>query len=346
MLTIHNYQDISDDWNKEILDCCKANNNGDTTCEDCCYDTWDDELKTVTQRYNSLTEQAAQLQSKLTFVTDRRNRYKAWNDEISNARELSIAIRNQLEIIAVQSDKIWYNSCQALIAIKKLFFMIRDFFTQLDLIKTRYDDVQNCITNNTDPSLIRGQGILKALDDYKAKLDIVMKSRDEVIKNIIVGIQYASLIVNSISTRECNCKDDSGYKPCTPQKSCDGNSVFYGFKTVICEWFKEFDCDTPATGEATTANPAAAPAPSPINSGSIQNDCSDENCELKPAFEFPLCNDTYKNCVQKWLDADDTAVAELTSKLKEANKEKEALTACRNSLIKAIKAVDPKTRCN
>ncbi len=59
MLTKHNYTDIAQGWDTDtILDCCKTQNPGDPTCVDCCYDTWLDELKTVTQKYNSIVEQA------------------------------------------------------------------------------------------------------------------------------------------------------------------------------------------------------------------------------------------------------------------------------------------------
>ena len=192
MLTKHHYDDIADGWDKDtILDCCKTQPSGDPTCVDCCYDTWQDELKTVTQKYNSVVEQATQIQNKLTFITDRRNKYKTWLDELNNAQDLAVAICNQLELIAVQSDKIWYSSCKAVDAVETLFCMIRDFFMQLDLIKTQYDDIQNCITNNTDPSLVKGQGILKALDDYKAKLDIVIKLRDDIIKNIVAAVKIS-----------------------------------------------------------------------------------------------------------------------------------------------------------
>jgi hypothetical protein len=85
---------------------------------------------------------------------------------------------------------------------------------------------------------------------------------------------------------------------------------------------------------------------SQTNTNVIQSDCGDENCELLPTFDFPICNNSYKACVEKWLAADEAEYTDLTGKLKDANKEKEALTACKNSLVKAIKAVDPKTRCN
>ncbi len=352
MLTNHHYEDITADWDKEGLDCCKTTNSGYPTCVDCCYDSWQVELRTVTQTYNKVIEDANQWQNKLTLVIDRRSRYRKWLDEINDTQELAMAICNQLEIIALQSDKIWYNSCKTVDAVETLFCMIRDFFIQLDLIKSQYDDIQNCISNNTDPSLVKGQGILKALDDYKAKLDIVIKLRDAIIQNIVPAIKLVHQIVNEISTRDCNDEFD----PCSQtNKPCAGVNVYYGFKTVICEWYNAFKCDVDcidpgAAGTGSTGTPVStqAPASTPMNTGAnaIQNDCGDENCELLPTFDFPICNNSYKACVQKWLAADGAAYTDLTQKLQEANKQKEALSACKNSLVKAIKAVDPKTRCN
>jgi hypothetical protein len=343
MLTKHHYDKILDGWDKDtILDCCKTQNPGDPTCVDCCYDTWQDELKTVTQKYNSIVEQVTQLQNKLVLITDRKNKYKTWLDEINNAQDLALAICNQLELIAIQSDKIWYNSCKAVYAVETLFCMIRDFFMQLDLIKTQYDDIQNCITNNTDPSLVKGQGILKALDDYKTKLDIVIKLRDDIIKNIVAAIKIAKLLSNNISTKDCN----DNFDPCAKElKPCAGDDIFYGFKTVICEWYKAFACDVPCVDTGTTDTSKTNTQPT-TQTNTILDDCGDENCELLPTFDFPICNNSYKACVKKWLAADETEYTDLTAKLQEANKQKEALTACKNSLVKAIKAVDPKARCN
>lgn len=343
MLTTLPYQDIGAGWDKDtILDCCKQQNPTDPTCIECCYDTWHDELKTVTQQFNSITEKAAQLQSKLAFITDRRSKYKKWIDEINNAQDLAVGICNQLELIAVQSDKIWYNSCKAVDAVETLFCMIRDFFMQLDQLSTDYGDIQNCITNNTDPSLVKGQGILKALDDYKAKLDIVIKLRDDIIANMVTALKLANLIRDNISTKDCNYE---GYDPCAKNpKPCAGTDTFYGFKTVICAWYNAFACDVLCTDSGTGAS-ADNSKTTPV-SNTIQDDCGDTNCDLLPTFDFPICNNSYKACVQKWLAADDASYTDLTAQLQEANKQKEALTACKNSLEKAIKAVDPKTRCN
>ena len=186
MLTKHKYQNIADGWDQQkdhnVKDCCQGGGGDDCGCQDCCYDTWSVELKEVTQSYTASKEAADQLTKKLTFLLGRRDRYKTWLDELNKAEELSRAICHQLEIIAGQSEKIWYNTCKAVQAVEILFCMIREFFMQVDYLKTRYDELQTCITKNNDPCLEPGKGILVCLKNYYDKLDAVIKTRNDIIK--------------------------------------------------------------------------------------------------------------------------------------------------------------------
>src|SRR4051812_39742226 len=113
MLTKHKYQDLPQNWDDgRISDCCTSTSD-DPTCGDCCYDSWQEELNQVTKRFERVNEDANQLQTRLGFMTDRRSRYKTWKEELDKGEELARKICHQLEIIAGQSDKIWYNSCKA-----------------------------------------------------------------------------------------------------------------------------------------------------------------------------------------------------------------------------------------
>jgi len=334
MLTKHNYVQIADNWDQEtILECCKTGGSDDCNC-DCCYDTWQDELNKVNPAYNYIVEYAGQLQNKVDFITSRRDKYKSWVDELDKAETLARDICHQLKLIAVQSEKIWYNSCKAVEAIDILFCMIRDIFMQIDKLKTLYDSLQNCITRNNDPCLVKGQGILKYLDDYKTKLDATVKTRDDIIKNIIDAIRIGQLIRNNISTKDCPCKDDPPYDPCadnpSPCATVEG-AVYYGFKTVICEWYNAFACDVDCTSSPQTSDK--------------QYNCDDGQCELKPTFDFPICNNSFKIEIQTWVDKDNTCLKDLIPKLNKAKMQKEALAACKTSLISAIKAVNPMERC-
>jgi hypothetical protein len=343
MLTQHNYQNIDPNWDKDtILECCNPENPGGTPCTDCCYDSWENELTKVVPAYNAIVELASQYQTRVDFVTSRRDRYKSWVDEFTKAEGLARDICYQLKLIATQSDKIWFNTCEAEKAIEILFCMIRDIYMQVDELKTLYDSIQNCISRNNDPALNKGQGIFKYLDDYKTKLDATVKTRDDVIKSITLAVQLSSLIRNGISTRDCPKASDPPYNPCAPDLTpCVSiiGTVYYGFKTVICEWYNAFACDTPCADPATPPPPAAT-----TTTTTTTADCNPD-CELIPTFDFPICNNSFKTDVQGWVDADNTLLVTLTTQLNDAKTRREALLACKTSLDTAIKAVDPAARC-
>lgn len=344
MLTKREYVSIDTNWDQDtILECCQKVPTDDG-CNECCNDSWQDELKKVTPAYYQAVELSGQLQTKVNFITGRRDRYKSWLDELVKAEELSAEVCYQLKLIAVQSDKIWFNSCKAAEAIEILFCMIRDIYNQTDRIKLIYDSLQNCIARVNDPSLIPGQGILQHLNEYKQKLDAVLKTRDEILKSIIDAIKLANLIRNNISTRECP-NGEGSFNPCLPHPepciSLTGGAQF-GIKTIICEWYNAFACDTDCTDTSTAQQRSK-------QSNAVRvwqkSDCHDDLCELLPTFEFPICNNTYKNEVESWLKSDDDYLKQITEELNQVKIEKETLLACKVSLDNAIKATDPKLRC-
>ena len=161
-------------------------------------------------------------------------------------------------------------------------------------------------------------------------------------------MKISNLIRNNISTKDCP-DNDHPYDPCAdnPTPCAGDDNSYYGFKTVICEWYNAFKCDVDCEdeGSGNTNTELKGQQQQQYDTNVIQSDCGDDSCELVPTFEFPICNNSYKKCVQDWLTADENKYAELTDLLQKANKKKEALTACKNSLDKAIKAVDPKERC-
>jgi hypothetical protein len=375
MLINHCYVDIRDKWDTgdrpkdNILECCLQDPD-DPTCSDCCYDTWQGQLKKVKQSYNQVNEETDQLKKKLWFLTDRRDRYKTWIIELDKAQDKAQLICQQLEIIASQLNKLWYSSCKTVKAIQILFCMIRDFYIQLDQIKIRYDDLQDCLNKNNDPSLQPGQGIRKYLEEYRNKLEAILKTREDILKAVVEAIKLSNLIRNNISTRQCPPKD---YDPCKVEEPlcpvCDENTEekdrYYGFKTVICEWHNYFHCEVkciepdpcppsePPTQQEPPksqdqrrayANQGNSPQPGPNQSDQLNCD-EPVICELEPFFVFPICNDDYRKNIEKWIKWDEKCVKIFSDQLKEKLKEKESLEACKDSLEKAIKEVDPRERC-
>jgi hypothetical protein len=356
MLTIHKYKHLDKDWDKDkILDCCKTNTSDNPPCDDCCYDTWSDEVKQVNKRLKAKQEQSDQLLKKLEFLTWRRDKFKTWLTELETAQKMAQDICRQLELIAAHSNKIWSNSFLAVKAIQVLFCMIRDFFMQLDYLKTRYDALQKCIEKNPDPSLVKGQGILMYLDAYGVKLDAVIKTRDDIIKAAVDAVRLSNLLRNNISTREwpfpyIPCSKTTIYDPCSkehrsPCPDPDSPHTHYGFKTIICEWYRLFHCEEKCCGDEDAEPPNHNQQVSVKNMpAKQQTGYCDDSCELE-TFSFPICNDEYKDCIKERFTKDDKSVKSLSEELKEVNKEKEALLACKSSLDAAIKEVNPADRC-
>lgn len=346
MLTVHHYHKLNDNWDKDsIKECCKTTTVDEQPCDDCGYDTWSDKLKQVSKYLKAKQEKSAQLQKKTDFLKSRRDTFKTWLDEMDEAQKQAQDICKQLELIATQSNKIWANSFLAVKAIQVLFCMIRDFYSQLDYLKERYDLLQKCIAKNPDPSLVAGQGIRKCLDEYGVKLDAIIKTCSDIIKAAVDAVRLSNLLRNNISTREWPVKYVpcvTPYDPCaTLEPDCPSHNHHHGFKTIICEWHRLFNCD-----EACNDDCSKAPNNNQQISGNAPkaNGCQDDCCELN-TFRFPICNDDYRECVKKRYKDDDSSVKKIEVELKEVNKEKEALQACKNSLEAAIKAVDPAARC-
>jgi hypothetical protein len=332
MLTQSDYKSIEPDWDEQtILKCCKTND-PDQPCSDCCYDSWQAELNKVNPSYSAIVELTALLQSRLDFITARRDRYKMWIDELEKAESQAREICYQLKLIATQTDRVWYNTCKAEEAIEILFCMLRDIFMQMDELNAIFDSLDSCISKNYDQALNKGQGVFKYLEEYRAKLTATLKTRDEIIKNIVLAVKLAALLRNSISTKDCD--SEPAYKPCAEdQEPCSTLSgiVYYGMKALICEWYDEFACETVCSENGSEQK---------AYGGSTQQDC-----ELKPVFDFPICNNTFRNEVQAWLKADNDTIAKLIAELNEAKMKQQSLLACKISLDQAIKAVDPAARC-
>jgi len=350
MLTHHNYKKVKGlGTDPKIFRCCQDNDPGDPNCKDCCSDAWESELKKVLVLQTQATEKATQAQSKLDLALKKSKGFKTWLDELHAAEDYSQKICYQLEIIAGQSEKIWYNSLKAVDAIEILFCMIRDFYGQIDYLKTRYDLLITCINTNTDPNLDKDKGIVKCLADYSKKLDDIINTRNAILKLVVQAITTANLIRNNISTKDC----PGDYDPCGNSKSpcnChDKDHPFYGLKTVICEWFCAFGCDEkcePCEQAAQHQQKQQAYAPDPdCEPVQTQSLCSQTDCKLKPSFSLPLCNTRYRCDLEDCYAKADTEAKDAGEALKNATKESQALTACVNSLRQAIAEVDPSARC-
>ena len=327
MLTVHTYQKLSGDWDVKIKECCDKENPDDPRGCDCCYDDWLDELKKVKAKYGEAEEKAKQLNEELSLVTDRRDKLKKWYDELTKADELARKICDQLEVLLTQTSKVGTNTELAVLAIKTLYCMVRDFYMQIDLIKTKYDRLINCIKCLNNPALAPGVGIVKCLEEYGKKLEAVIATRDELIKMIMAIIKIA-------------CRINKNIEP------------DFGLEIIITEWRDAFNCDISCTDDKDPCDDKYKEQKMQRKGQTQQHQQQLQaevsclgDCKLEPILIFPICKDPYYKCVDDQYKKDKAKADELSKTLLEETKKKEALAACKQSLEAAIKEVDPKNRC-
>jgi|AntRauTorcE11897_2_1112592.scaffolds.fasta_scaffold18658_2 hypothetical protein len=317
MITKHACDNVQETpWKEKIKECCEKEDPNDPRGCDCCYDSWTEELREVNTKFSEADEKARQVSMDLAYVSERRDKLKTWYDELTKAHDLSQHICDQLEIMQDQVVKITTNTQYAVDAIKILFCMIRDFYMQIDWIKTKYDQIDTCIRCLNDPVLVPGQGILKCLDDYGKKLEILIATRDELLKMVMTAIYIAYRINKNLDEE-------------------------FGLHMAIGEWQITFKCDEPC------AEDGGAECRYKYNqTESEKGNEEQENCNLSPRLKFPICNDPYYKEIKNKYEADKECTTELAKDLIVLNKKKESLLACKQSLKAAIEEVDPKSRCN
>ena len=304
------------DWDKDpIKECCKLED-PEQPRGDCCYDTWQDELQDVTTKLSEACEYADLLQAELDVVSLRRDNLKRWYDELVAADELVLKICAQLEVILNHVHRINCNSKEAVEAIKILFCMIKDFFSRIDHIKTVYDQIINCLKCLDSPVLVPGQGIYKCLEDYFAKLQMVLDCKAKVIELILKAIKLSHHV-------EQNLGDD------------------YGLHTILHKWEYVLKCHELSCKQDDDHEESEGK-----DGETTEGKKKKKKCRLKPMIKLPIHKDDYFKEVEKQHRKDKKKAEKLTLDLVEANKQKERYVACEQSLLAAIKEVDPKIRCS
>lgn len=328
MITEHTYQKLPENWDSKIKECCDKENPDDPRGCDCCYDDWVEELKDVKGKYSAAEEKVKQLKEELSLVIDRRDKLKKWYDELTKANELARKICDQLEVLLAQAGKVGTNTELAVQAIKTLYCMVRDFYMQIDHIKTIFDRLMSCIKCLNNPALAPGQGIMKCLEEYGKKIDAVIATRDDLIKMLMAVIKIA-------------CRINKNIEP------------DFGLAIVITEWKDAFNCEISCDDTTDPCNDKGHEKgqKQPAKTQTQQQPSQQEevsclgNCSLEPILYFPICKDPYYKCVDEQYQKDKTKAEELAKTLLEETKKKESLLACKQSLEAAIKEVDPKIIC-
>jgi hypothetical protein len=313
--SIPEYVDIKPEWTKVVRDgkevdltkCCMHETAEDPKGCDCCYDEWNNDLKNKQKDYGKLLEEASQAQATLLFYKGRRDGLKKWLDDLNQLDEYALEICDQFELIISQVDKICCNAGHTVKAVEILFCMIRDFYSQIDKIKILHDSVMNCIKQLNSSVLAPGTGIVKCLEMYYEKLNAILKTKDDLIKQVMEAIKIANLVKQDV---------------CSP----------FGLSFIFKEWQYILRCKADKND---------------CTDDKSEISCSelDNKCEIYPKLTFPIGMDKYREWVNTQYGLDEKAAKDAAEKSLIASKKKEEISASINSLNEAVSAVDPRERC-
>jgi hypothetical protein len=308
------YEMLGEDWKEDqAYNCCNDNENETPSGCDCCYDNWNKELRETRLNYSKVSEESRQISEKYKFITQERDKFKSWFDDLIKADQLVNEVCDQFEVITAQTEKICTNSEKSVKAIEILFCMVRDLFEQVDYLVTIYNQIDNCIKCLNREELPENSGIRKCLKAYFDKLDALIKTRNELIKALMKVVRDANVLHEGI------CSE-------------------FGMRAVISEWLDILNCEEDC---GAVSNPPVDPCKQQVPETQDQID----PCALLPIMTFPICNDSYYQWVKQKYNDDVKAADDAAKKLVEINKRKEAISACQTSLISALKEVDPKELC-
>jgi hypothetical protein len=309
------YVDLGTGWQTDpAIECCSTDPNDPGGGCDCCYNSWTDELKKVTQDYNQINEQSVQLTEHYKFIAAERDKIKVWLDDLVKADQIAKALCSQFEVMESQTDKVCINSKKTVEAIEILFCMIRDLYEQIDKIISIYNEIDNCIKALNSDDLPADSGIRKCLKMYMERVDAVVKTRNDVLKGIMASVEQA------IALHEAICSE-------------------FGLQKVVEEWHTILNCDEECKDNSGTASAG------PCADGQSTTDESTGICVLKPILTLPICNNAHYLWVNEKYQSDVGKADDLANQLIEVNKKKESLSACKNSLDTAIKEIDAQQIC-
>jgi hypothetical protein len=309
-----------------VKECCERDKNPPEPPDsgDCCYDTWVREFKQIDAEYNQADKRVTHLTTRRDHLQTQRDMWKAWKDELDKACDVSKEICQQLEILIHHTSRISRNTGLAKRSITLLFCMLRDFYMQIDLLKKKYDYLVNCIKCRNNPGLTTGQGIMALIEDYGARLDVVIQTRDVLFEKIISAIS----IINNIN------------------KNIGHQGHRFGFGFILREWKRAFNCEG---NSENTDNDSRRyehvrndyrPQPSP-SEGEF------EDTGLEPMFVFPICDSHYYRKVENRYKEDNEDFMHLSNELLRETKHRDNLKALKDGLTAVMSDpnVDPSKRC-
>lgn len=299
---------------RDIFDCCHKNPGTEIPGGDCCYDAWVKDLVQVTADWKQANADAQNKETEYNLTVEELERLKGWWTDWEATDEKADALCRQLELFTLHLGKVCMVTEKTNDAIEILFCMTEDLYVRVDKLKASYDKLIQCIQCLKRPELAPGVGIMKCIENYGAKLDAVILTRDVLITQIVTALELAYGMHLSI------CED-------------------YGLKAVILYWKKKFNCGG-SCGEQPNPNPYPQQQSKIENSGYAK-----ECCCLEPRISLPIDEDEYFIHLENDYKKLKNEVAQLKKDLDAAKEKRDALLSCKQSLEKAIEEVNPANKC-
>lgn len=296
---------------RDIFDCCDKNPGNETPGGDCCYDAWVKDLVQVTADWKQANAAAQNKETEYSLSMEERDRLKAWWSDWEATDEKADALCRQLELFVLHLGKVCMVTEKTNDAIEILFCMTEDLYIRVDKLKAQYDKLLQCIQCLKRPELAPGVGIMKCIENYGAKLDAVIQTRDVLITQIVTALELAYGMHINI------CEE-------------------YGLKNVILYWKKKFNCE----GSCGSQNDSNNQQVKIEHSG-----YGKESCRLEPRISLPIDKDNYFLDLEKDYKKAKEDVDHLKKDLDAAKEKRDALLSCKQSLEKAIEEVNPANKC-
>jgi hypothetical protein len=296
---------------QHLLNCCDPDPNPNNPgTGDCCYDAWTTDLTDITAKLQKAISVADHKQKHYDAVTTWYATLKTWCDEWENADQLADTLCRNLGLFVTHLNKVCAITEKTAKAIEILFCMVRELYSEVDILKEKYDELYKCIKCIKQPELESG-GIRECLDAYGVKLDAVIATRDDIVGKVIAAIELSYELHDNI---------------------CDK----YGLKGILQYWRKVLNCECEPRKKDDCDD--CPPEPHCDEHGNF-------HCTFWPSVKFPIDADPYYKHLQWQRDDARKRMLELKKESNEANQEKAALQACKDGLTNAIQSVDSTGKC-
>jgi hypothetical protein len=331
---------------------CELQGNDNCPPGEGCIEKWKNEKADIKKELDVSIAELENAKKSLAHIEAWERRLKLYFDGIKKTAELADKVCRETKTTITQFKKICKNSNKSGIAIRILFCEVENVFRNennedVETLTTMMEGIMKCLRCITDPGLIRDRGIVKALEEFDAKLKELSALQLDTMKKTIEALKCANLLYHALC--ELDCKDEGNGCDCQDY-SCDSLlSEIQELQACFGTCKDDEDCEQPGSSSDTVSDSSGD------NQDHWSKCCSKDGqpwecklaCEpqldtptLLPLPIFPLkSSDYYNHTEAQWVCAEDEK-EKAKCNLDKAKAEKDSLQACYDSLVEAIKAAE------